>query len=331
MGSSSSVFAHLGGLRAGKFRSCSGSSIHSILFVEGIGRLHDDPPFVDRAGRDRRGCSPCSDCTCPGRPRRCRRCGSIASKRAGHLAGIAADADFRVDQVLFEGVCSWGALLRRQDFTKRDHRDQRGAVSPAILAAETGRIEGGEAAFHFVGVGGEAGAAFYVHGSMLPEILGRAATGPPYPVFVQAICSVTYSKSPGLLSIPTFGRGDPGGVLARLVARDFISDCDEVAIRLGRQPLVLLRVPFGVRNDVAPSGSELIAAEKTPIWRWNASCGSLNSLKSTPAFWITLFQRPTPPEASLHVVVAQAHVDWRSGLARPAGSILPPSTRFQTR
>jgi len=52
----------------------------------------------------------------------------------------------------------------------------------------------------------------------------------------------TYSKSPGLLSIPTLGRRNPGGEFADAGDRNH-QGSDEIAVIDGRKPFALSLVP----------------------------------------------------------------------------------------
>src|SRR5262245_28699349 len=145
--------------------------------------------------------------------------------RAGCLAGVAPDADRRIDQVLLDG---------------RVHQ-------PSLMRA-------------------------------FPPLRGRDHA------------SFTYSKSPGLLSMPTFG----GAIqLANLPGSN--SGCISPWMNCrsaseGRNSLRRFCHSCSVRT--LPAGSVLMLAN-SPICRWNATCGSLISNRM-PSFSIARFQRPTP-------------------------------------
>ena len=110
----------------------------------------------------------------------------------------------------------------------------------------------------------------------------------------HAMCSFTYSKSPGLLSMPTFGGAIheaywPGS------KQGFISDwMKSPSALLGSQSRAF--ASYSAPETSLPSGPNGLPA-KTPILRLNPSCGSFIS-NLTPTLSMILFQRPTPPAAS---------------------------------
>ena len=80
------------------------------------------------------------------------------------------------------------------------------------------------------------------------------------------MCSFTYSKSPGLLSMPTLGGAIQPAYLPGSIA-GLHQRLDEIAIRLGGQPFVLaLASQSSAAEMMLPSGSTAIG-ENTPIWR----------------------------------------------------------------
>jgi hypothetical protein len=118
---------------------------------------------------------------------------------------------------------------------------------------------------------------------------------------------LTYSKSPGLLSMPTFGGAIQLAYLPGFTS-GFISDwMKSPSAWVGSQFVAAL---VHSRRDQVAIRIEVLDRENTPILRLNAFVRQLH-LEVDAGFSMILFQRPTPPAASLHVIVAQAHVDRR--------------------
>ena len=81
----------------------------------------------------------------------------------------------------------------------------------------------------------------------------------------------TYSKSPGLLSIPTLG-GEIHEANSPISVTGSISEAmkSPSAAEGSHSPLRLLQVASSISR---PSGVALISLN-SPIWRWNATFGS---------------------------------------------------------
>src|SRR5262245_15257259 len=106
----------------------------------------------------------------------------------------------------------------------------------------------------------------------------------------HAWCTFTYSKSPGLLSMPALGGAIQDANLPR---------SQQASIKLAmKSPSTFdgshwsLRLAHSASVSTSPSG-EALTLPNSPMPRWKATCGSL-SLKLTPVFSIPLFQRSTP-------------------------------------
>ena len=168
------------------------------LLGERVGPRHD-APVVDRAGRARRDAVHAV----------------IADRgiddvvvvvmrdgvdRAGLLAGVAPDADLRIDQVLLLRGAFIGCFAAANGRCRR--MKPRGTAAPQ--------------------------SADLVCPEFATALFGR--------IRLHHAAIFTYSKSPGLLSMPTFGGAiQPANLPGsgdRLHQR-----CDEVAVRLRRQPL----------------------------------------------------------------------------------------------
>ena len=176
--------------------------------------------------------------------------------RAGVLAGVAADADLGVDQVLFDRLghrFTGGAPFQGCQISGSSNRAQSARrTMPCILRSRrkvtaSPRCPGSA---RWCGGSGQSCGWF----ASLMSSGSRPGRGPgPHDGEVpgqardscgHAMCSFTYSKSPGLLSMPDLGRCDPGCIFAGFIAR-FHQRLDEIAIGLGRQPfiLTLLSIP----------------------------------------------------------------------------------------
>ena len=64
----------------------------------------------------------------------------------------------------------------------------------------------------------------------------------------------------------------------------------------------------------------------SPMWRWNATCGSL-SWNGMLYFSIIRFQRPNADVAVGDVIVAQPHVERRTSAGTSSLTILPSLSR----
>src|ERR1700675_3654429 len=110
----------------------------------------------------------------------------------------------------------------------------------------------------------------------------------PLPIrFSDHVSIFTYSKSPGLLSMPTFG-GEIQDAYWPVSVTGVISEAMKSPSSEdgSHSPLRLLQVASSIST---PSGVAWISLN-SPIWRWNATVGSV-SLEWKPASEMILFQR----------------------------------------
>ena len=166
------------------------------LSFERIGRI-DDPPMIDRTGRAGAdaihagiaffGINNDVDVVMADRV-----------NRAHRLAGVAADAEFRINQVLAEGR---GHGIELIDFDTEQRRfPQPSKVAGLVPAIRTRTLSSRR----------RGTTTFVTTIDLLTwPTAWMAGTSPAMTAKVSvplyAICSLTYSKSPGLLSMPTFG------------------------------------------------------------------------------------------------------------------------------